>query len=405
MLNYNQAFNAQLVKLKEDGRYREFVPLSRMMGDFPHALWHCNEDQQKEVIVWCTNDYLNMSHNKQVVRAFQEAAQYYGVGSGGTRNIAGTSYPHLLLEKEMADLHKKDASLTFSSGYAANEGALSALSNAFKDMTIFSDEKNHASMIQGIREGKGKCQIFKHNDMDHLETLIQDLPLTQPKLIAVTSVYPMLGDFAKLEDLCDLAEKYNALLYVDEVHAMGMYGPEGDGLTAQLNLQDKVHIIQGNFAKGYGAIGGYVAGSASVIDYIRSFASSFIFTTSIPPATTQAALESVQYLRKSSVEREKLWQNVALLKDALRHYNVPFVKNDSHIVAVIIGGASYCKQFCDRLLIEYGIYLQPINYPTVPLGQEMVRITITPEHTLEMISALAQALNELLNENTKLEAA
>jgi len=405
LLNYNQAFNAELVKLKEDGRYREFVPLSRMMGDFPYALWHCNDDQQKEVVVWCTNDYLNMSHNKQVVCAFQEAAQYYGVGSGGTRNIAGTSYPHLLLEKEMADLHKKDAALTFSSGYAANEGALSALSNAFHDMVIFSDEKNHASIIQGIREGKGEYQIFKHNDMEHLESLIQPLPLTQPKLIAVTSVYPMLGDFAKLEDLCDLAKKYNALLYVDEVHAMGMYGPEGDGLAAQLNLQDRVHIIQGNFAKGYGAIGGYIAGSASVIDYIRSFASSFIFTTSIPPATTQAALESVKYLRKSSVEREKLWSNVALLKDSLRNHGVPFIKNDSHIVAVIIGGASYCKHFCDRLLIEYGIYLQPINYPTVPRGHEMVRIIITPEHTFEMINSLAQALNELLNEHKKLEAA
>lgn len=405
LLNYDHAFNAELVKLKEEGRYREFVPLSRMMGDFPYALWHCNETQQKEVVVWCTNDYLNMSHNKQVVRAFQEAAQYFGVGSGGTRNIAGTSYPHLLLENEMADLHQKDAALTFSSGYAANEGALSALSNAFKDMIIFSDEKNHASMIQGIREGKGAYKIFKHNDMVHLESLIKDLPLSQPKLIAVTSVYPMLGDFANLEELCDLAEQYNALLYVDEVHAMGIYGPEGDGLVAHFNLQDKVHIIQGNFAKGYGAIGGYIAGSASIVDYIRSFASSFIFTTSLPPATTQAALESVKYLRKSAIEREKLWQNVALLKDSLRHHHVPFIKNESHIVAVIIGGASHCKHFCDRLLIEYGIYLQPINYPTVPLGQEMVRITITPEHSLEMINALAQALNELLNENKRLEAA
>lgn len=401
MTYYESLFKDKLDEIKAEGRYRSFVPLSRIKDLFPYAVWHKDDGTEIDVAVWCTNDYLNMTHNKQIVQAFQEAALYYGVGSGGTRNISGTAYPHLLLEREMADLHKKEAALIFASGYAANEGTLSALGSAFDDMVLFCDEKNHASMIQGVRSTKAERYVFSHNDMQDLERHLKKFPINQPKLIAVISVYSMMGDFAKLHELSNLAKQYNALLYVDEVHAVGIYGPEGAGLVAQMNLD--VDIIQGNFAKGYGVVGGYIAGSSAIVDYVRSSASSFIFTTSQPPAVSQAALESVRYLRRSSKERDRLWENVNLLKSIFDRYGIPYSKNTSHIIPLILG--EKCKQLCDELLLSYKIYLQPINYPTVPRGKEMVRITVTPEHTKDMMIDLAQAFAELLEENIILTAA
>ena len=398
---YESVFKSKLDHIKQENRYREFVSLSRVVGNMPYAIWHDEEDFEKEVIVWCTNDYLGMSHHPKVLDAFKDGALTYGVGSGGTRNISGTLYHHGKLEELVAKLHSKEAGLLFTSGYTANEGALSAVIKAFDDMIVFSDEKNHSSIIHGVRSGGAQKHVFLHNDIDALERLLNLYPEDQPKLIVVTSVYSMHGDFAPLEKLCELSKKYNALLYVDEVHAVGLYGDSGAGLCEHLGLSDDIDIIQGNFAKAYGVVGGYIAATNAVVDYIRSSASSFIFTTSLPPSITLASYASVSYLMESQSERNLLWSNVALLKETLDKTNLPYLRNNGHIVPVLVNGALRCKSICKRLLHEFGIYVQPINYPTVKKGEEMVRITVTPYHTKSMIFDLVHALEEVLYKPTE----
>ena len=398
MKSYDQTFKSHIQRIQDENRYREFVTLSRFVGNLPYAVWH-HDQSETDVVVWCTNDYLGMSHHPHVIQALKSAALNYGAGSGGTRNISGTTFPHVLLENQMARLHKKESALLFGSGYAANEGTLSALARAFDNLIIFSDEKNHASQIQGIRNGGAERKIFPHNDMDALEQMLKDQPYDRPKLVVVVSVYSMLGDFAPLQTLCDLCERYNALLYVDEVHAVGLYGEDGSGRVAQLGLTDRVDIIQGNFAKGYGVIGGYIAAKADLVDYIRLTASAFIFTTSLPPAICMAALASVQYLETHPHERAVFWQKVTLLKNTLDQYRIPYHKNDGHIVPIIIGDAKKCRSVCFELLHDYYIYTQPINYPTVAVGSEMIRLVVTPYHTDQMIVDLCKALSHILHKD------
>ncbi|CAO5675868.1 MAG: 5-aminolevulinate synthase [Holosporales bacterium] len=396
---YEHLLSVKLQQIRDENRYRKFVALSRIVGNLPYATWHNKEsNEEQEVIVWCTNDYLGMSHHKEVLQAFKEGCLTYGVGSGGTRNISGTAHPHVMLEQTMADLHKKEAGLLFVSGYAANEGALSSLANILGDAVIFSDEKNHASIIQGIKLSKCEKRVYAHNDMAQLEEMLKEYPIEKPKIIVVVSVSSMRGDFAPLRELCALKKKYNALLFVDEVHAVGMYGPRGAGLISHFELEDDVDIIQGNFAKGYGVIGGYIAASSIIIESIRLHASSFIFTTSIPPAVALASQASVKHLAENDQERQMLWKRVKMLKKALSETTVNFVENESHMVPVIIGDAKKCLIFCYRLLNEHGIYVQPINYPTVPIGQEMIRLTVTPFHTEDMILELVESLQKIWTE-------
>lgn len=395
-MNYKGAFESCLEQIKQENRYREFVTLSRMVGNLPYALWH-NQGKEQEVIVWCSNDYLGMSHHPQVLQAFKDGAVTYGVGSGGTRNISGTTHPHVLLEKTMADLHKKEAALLFSSGYAANEGALSVICKIFKNLHVFSDEKNHASIIQGVRHAQK--HIFKHNDVADLQRALEAAPAGGAKLIVVESIYSMTGIIAPLKEICTLAKQFNCLLYVDEVHAMGVYGPKGSGLVAQFELEDQVDIIQGNFAKGYGVVGGYIAANALIVDCIRSSASSFIFTTSMPPAVSMAILACVNHLSKSDSERCTLWNNVQLLKQLLINEHIPVLSNSGHIIPILVGDPVKCRQLSKRLLHDFGIYVQSINYPTVPRGEEMLRITVTSYHTQEMIYELVHALRSLWNQD------
>lgn len=410
-MTYNQFFKNHLEQLKQEGRYRVFIDLERPFGKAPHALWHKNASQKEEVedvIVWCSNDYLGMSHHPEVVTALCYGAQLYGAGSGGTRNISGTAHPHVLLEQDIAAFHQKEAGLIFSSGYVANEATISALASHLPDCAIFSDDKNHASMIQGIRNSRAEKYIFRHNDMKDLEEHLASVPRTQPKLIVFTSVYSMDGDIAPIKEICALAKKYGALTYVDEVHAVGMYGETGAGVSEFLGIQNELDIIQGNFAKGFGVVGGYITGSSTLIDFIRSTASGFIFTTSMPPAIAMAARASLKVIQRDQDLRARFWDNVDYFKDAIQ--KSPLMMENmvhsycwedeieesglrSHIVPVVIGNAGLCKKICDHLLNEYRIYIQPINYPTVPVGQERLRITITPDHTFQDIDYLLSSLS------------
>lgn len=391
-MNYNQFFESHLHHLKEEGRYRVFIDLERPLGRAPYARWH-HEGGIEDVIVWCSNDYLGMSHHPEVVGSLIKGAENYGAGSGGTRNISGTAHPHVKLEQEIADFHGKEAGLIFSSGYVANEASISALASHLPECVIFSDESNHASMIQGIRNSRVEKYIFAHNDMVDLESKLQQVPIDRPKLIVFTSVYSMDGDFAPIADICALAQKYNALTYIDEVHAVGMYGETGAGLSQQTGLQDQLDVIQGNFAKGFGVVGGYITGQAPLIDFVRSTASGFIFTTSMPPSTAMAAYTSLKIIQEGQGLREVFWRNVNYFKQQISKTSLPHRITDSHIVPVIIGQAALCKKICDTLLKEHKIYLQPINYPTVPVGEERLRITITPHHTFEHIDHLIESLN------------
>ncbi len=394
MMNYNAFFKEKLQALKAENRYRVFTNLERLVGEAPYALWHHNGLKQK-VVVWCSNDYLGMSHHPDVVDAFCKAAHAYGVGSGGTRNISGTHNKHVRLEETVADLHCKESGLIFSSGYAANEATLCALGEGIPDVIFLSDDKNHASMINGIRHSHAEKLVFRHNDLYDLEQKLASLDISRPKIIAFVSVYSMDGDISPVQKISALAEKYNAMTYLDEVHAVGIYGSRGEGVAGQLGLSDKIDIIQGNFAKAYGVVGGYIAGSNEIIDYVRSYASGFIFTTSLPPAVAVAAKRSIEILRDDSSYREKLWQNVFLLKSLLRKTAIHFNDSASHIVPIIVGDAALCKQFSEELLESFGIYAQPINYPTVPKGQERLRLTVTPAHTSEMIHELVDALEKV----------
>lgn len=394
MMQYDNFFANYTDKLRQEGRYRIFADLERIVGKAPYAQWH-HDGGIDEVVVWCSNDYLGMSHHSEVISAFVEGAYKYGAGSGGTRNIAGTAHAHVLLEETVANFHQKEKALIFSSGYTANEAAVSAIAGNLPSCIVFSDEKNHASIIQGIRSSRAPKVIFKHNDLADLEQKLANFPLEQPKLIVFTSVYSMDGDIAPVAGICALAKKYGALTYIDEVHAVGMYGDDGAGITSQLSLRDQVDVIQGNFAKGFGVVGGYIAGSKALVDFVRSAASGFIFTTSLPPATAMAARKSIEVIADRKDLRAQFWDRVQYFKQQLAKTNLPYQQTSSHIVPIIIGHAKHCREISDILLHHHKIYVQPINYPTVPVGQERLRITVTPLHTYEHIDTLVETLSML----------
>ena len=394
IMNYDRYFKNALDTLRLEGRYRVFNDIKRVSGKFPQAIYF-SEKGEKEVIVWCSNDYLGMGQNKIVTDAMHLAIDKVGAGSGGTRNISGTTHYHVLLEKELADLHNKESALIFTSGYISNEASISTIVSLMPDCIIFSDELNHASMIQGMRTSNAEKIIFKHNDPEHLEKLLKESDINRPKLIAFESVYSMDGDIAPIKEICEVAKMNNALTYLDEVHAVGMYGPRGGGIAEQEGLMDKLDIIEGTLAKAYGTMGGYIASSKNIIDTVRSFASSFIFTTSLAPSITAGALASVKYLKNSSLERERHQERAKALKDKLRQTGIVVMPSESHIVPVLVGDPVLCKQASDILLSEFSIYVQPINYPTVPRGKERLRITPSPLHDDSMMDNLVESLKDV----------
>ena len=391
MINYSEIFKNSLDKLKSEGNYRIFADLEKLAGNFPQAL-NYKDNSVSEVTVWCSNDYLGMSQNQDVLDSMTNALKKVGAGSGGTRNISGTNHYHVLLERELCYLHQKEAALLFNSGYLANQATLSTLGKKIPNCIFFSDEKNHASMIQGIKNSGAKKVIFKHNNLDDLEKNLKKFPKSQPKIIAFESVYSMDGDFSPIKSICSLAQKYNALTFLDEVHAVGIYGERGAGVAERDKVMDQVDIIQGTLAKAFGVIGGYITAKKETIDFVRSFSSGFIFTTSLPPCIAAGAYASIRHLKFSSSEREKLFKVVSDLKNALKKNNIPFIDNKSHIIPVIIGDPMLCKKASQMLLDDFQVYVQPINYPTVPKGEERLRITASPQHTSKMIKKLVTAL-------------
>ncbi len=396
-MNYKEIFASALQSIKQEGRYREFADIKRTRGSFPAAK-HYTDDGVKDIKVWCSNDYLSMGQHPEVLSAMHNTIDTVGAGSGGTRNIAGTTHYHVELERELADLHHKEAALLFTSGYIANEASLSTLVKLLPGCIIFSDEKNHASMIEGIRQGGGPKRIWKHNDLEDLERQLQEYDPTAPKIVAFESVYSMDGDIAPIDEICDLAIKYNALTYLDEVHAVGLYGPRGGGVSERDNVMHKVDVIEGTLAKGFGLMGGYIAAHADIVDAIRSYASGFIFTTSLAPAIVGGALASVRHLKSSTLEREQHQERAATLKRKLTEAGLPVLDNPSHIVPVMVYDPVRCKQLTDALIDRYGIYVQPINYPTVPRGSERIRLTPGPKHTDDDMDYLVRCLNELWQE-------
>ena len=391
MVNYNNFFNDNLNLLKEEGRYRIFADLEKIAGNFPKAL-NYRDNNVKEVTVWCSNDYLGMSQNKNVLSEMSKAIQKVGAGSGGTRNISGTNHYHVLLERELCYLHQKESALLFNSGYLANQATLSTLGKNLPNCYFLSDEKNHASMIQGIKHSNAKKIIFKHNSVNDLEDKLKKIPVEDSKVIAFESVYSMDGDFSPIKSIVRLAKKYNALTYLDEVHAVGIYGKRGAGVAEKMGVMKDIDILQGTLAKAFGVMGGYISGNKNLIDYVRSNASGFIFTTSLPPCIAAGAYTAMRYLKFSAYEREKQFEVVRKLKKELLNINIPFIDYQSHIIPVIIGDAKLCKAASQKLLDDFNIYVQPINYPTVPMGTERLRITPTPLHTDEMVKKLVRAL-------------
>jgi 5-aminolevulinate synthase len=393
-MNFEGLFQQRLEILHREGRYRVFADLKRRRGFFP-AADHLAPDGAREVTVWCSNDYLGMGQHPVVLTAMHEAIDAVGAGSGGTRNISGTTHYHVELESELADLHGKEAALLFTSAYVANDTTLSTLLRLVPGTVVFSDEKNHASMIEGIRHGGCEKRIFRHNDVVDLEAKLKRYPKHTPKIIAFESVYSMDGHIAPISAICDLAEKYGALTYLDEVHAVGMYGPRGGGIAERDGVMDRVDIINGTLAKGFGVMGGYIAGSRHLCDAIRSFASGFIFTTSLAPVIVAGALASIRHLKTSGLERARHQERVRTLKRSLEAKRLPVMNNPSHIVPVMVGCPIRCKAMTDALLHKHGIYVQPINYPTVAKSTERMRLTPTPTHSDAQMADLIQALDDL----------
>jgi 5-aminolevulinate synthase len=398
-MDYNHIFKEKVEALQNEGRYRVFAPLERIAGSFPKAVYTAPDGSRKTVIIWCSNDYLGMGQNPVVLNAMKNAIDKFGAGAGGTRNISGTSALHVDLESSLADLHQKEAALVFSSGYVANEGSLGTLLKLLDNPVVYSDEKNHASMIHGMKSGGAEKKIFRHNDVAHLEELLKATDISRPKIVAFESVYSMEGDIAPIAEICDLAEKYNAFTYLDEVHAVGMYGPRGGGIAEKRGLLNRVDMIEGTFGKAYGLMGGFVTGHKETVDAIRSCASGFIFTTSLPPAVLAGALASVEYLKTSQIERMRAQRNAASLKSLMDKAGLTYLKGESHIVPLIIGDAVCCKMVTDILMDRYDLYVQPINYPTVPKGTERMRLTATAAHSQQDIENLVNVLAELYAQN------
>ncbi|MEM7507845.1 MAG: 5-aminolevulinate synthase [Pseudomonadota bacterium] len=397
-MNYESYFQGRLNDLRDEGNYRVFADLERQVGEFPKAARHIGEGQNAsthDVTVWCSNDYLGMGQHQAVRNAMIEMIETCGAGAGGTRNISGTNHQHVLLEQELADLHGKEAALLFTSGYVSNFAALGTLGATIPGCVILSDELNHASMIEGIRHSRAAKRIWKHNDVEDLDRQLSELDPETPKLIAFESVYSMDGDIAPIAEICDVADKHNAMTYLDEVHAVGMYGPRGGGIAEREGLMDRLTVIEGTLAKAYGTLGGYIAASASLCDYVRSFSSGFIFTTALPPAVVAGARVAVRHLKWSCHERGKQREAVALLRAKLDAAGIPHMPNPSHIIPVMVGDPVKCKMISDILLEDFGVYVQPINYPTVPKGTERLRFTPGPLHTADDIDKLVAALSTL----------
>ncbi len=394
IFDHQNFFTGELDQLRQEGRYRVFAELERKAGHFPQARRY-KDGATQDVTIWCANDYLGMGQHPKVIEATCEALRAYGAGAGGTRNISGNSHEHVLLEAELADLHGKEQALLFTSGYISNWAALSALGGGIPNCVILSDAGNHASMIEGIRHSRAERRIFKHNDLVDLEKHLKDIPANRPKLIAFESVYSMDGDIGNIKGICDLADKYGAMTYLDEVHAVGMYGPRGGGIAEREGLMDRITVIEATLGKAYGVVGGYIAASKALCDYVRSFSSGFIFTTALPPAIAAGARTAVRHLKESEIERMRHRRAVSKVRASLKAIGIPMMDNESHIIPVMVGNAAKCKMISDVLMDQYGIYIQPINYPTVPKGTERLRITPSPFHTDEDIAKLTKALSDL----------
>lgn len=396
-MDYDRALEASLQRLHDEGRYRTFIDIERQQGQFPHAVWTKPDGTQKDITVWCGNDYLGMGQHADVLAAMHEALEATGAGSGGTRNISGTTVYHKRLEGELADLHGKEAALVFTSAYIANDATLSTLRQIFPGLIIYSDALNHASMIEGVRRGGGEKRIFRHNDVAHLRELLAKDDPAAPKLIAFESIYSMDGDFGPIAEICDLADEFGALTYIDEVHAVGMYGPRGAGVAERDGQMGRIDIINGTLAKAYGVFGGYIATSAKMADAVRSYAPGFIFTTSLPPAVAAGAAASVRFLKGAGGQalRVRHQTQASILKTRLKAMGLPIIDHGSHIVPVHVGDPVHCKLISDMLLERHGIYVQPINFPTVPRGTERLRFTPSPVHGPGDIDRLVRAMDEM----------